>query len=259
MQEGGGKMIETFSLYIQAFQEKRKVSVHLPEDYEHCEKRYPVLYMHDGQNVFRDNEAVGGVSLALEQYLDRAPQNVIVVGIDQNGRERSQEYCPWTNGAYSKRILGDTASFGGKGAQYADFVVNKLKPHIDGNYRTIKNESSIAGISLGGLITAYICCRYPDVFHRITMISPAFYANQEKIEALLRDADLSGIQSIYIDYGTREAGNDPLLNNEFIQSVQAVADIAAAKHPHVTCRRIDGGEHHYSHFRKRISALFNHS
>lgn len=251
-------MIEIFSVYISAFQEERVIRIYLPNDYQKNEKRHPVLYMHDGQNVFSDIDAIGGVSLELEEYLNDKKLDVIVVGIDQNSNERKNEYCPWVNGEYSKKILGEVEQFGGKGEQYIDFVVNELKPYIDDNYRTIKDETSMAGISLGGLITAYSCCRYPKVFKNITILSAAFYANQENIEELLRNTDLSEVKSFYFDCGTKEAGGGTIISNEFVNSNKAVYEILKEKIPNVKFRIIDDGEHNYMSFRKRIPQIFNH-
>lgn len=77
-------MLDYLSIFITPFNTERTIRVHLPEDYYNNEKRYPVLYMHDGKNVFRDEDAVGGVSLDLETYLDNTGAELIVIGIDSN-------------------------------------------------------------------------------------------------------------------------------------------------------------------------------
>jgi predicted alpha/beta superfamily hydrolase len=77
-------VLDYLSVFITPFNTKRTIRVHLPEDYYNNEKRYPVLYMHDGKNVFRDEDAVGGVSLDLETYLENIGAELIVVGIDAN-------------------------------------------------------------------------------------------------------------------------------------------------------------------------------
>ncbi|WP_214484737.1 alpha/beta hydrolase-fold protein [Bacillus sp. SM2101] len=251
-------MIEIFSVYIPAFEEERKIRIYLPNDYNLVERRYPVIYMHDGQNVFRDNDAIGGVSLELETYLNEKKLNVIVVGIDQNKEERKNEYCPWVNGEYSKKLRGEIEPFGGKGKQYINFIINELKPLIDDKYRTLIDHSSMAGISLGGLITTYACCRYPKVFKNIVIMSSAFYANQENIEELLRNTDLSEINSFYLDCGTNEAGEGTIISKEFVNSNKSVYDILKEKIPTINFNIIDGGEHNYLHFRNRIPELFNH-
>ncbi|EIM06261.1 putative esterase [Planococcus antarcticus DSM 14505] len=157
-------MLDIFSIAIKAFQHDRQIRVYLPKSYLSSNKKYPVLYMHDGQNVFRNDDAIGKVSLELEKYLDEEFLDVIVVAIDQNSSERKNEYCPWENGAYSKQFLEKvTPSFGGKGKQYAEFIVEELKPYIDEKYRTMQSQTAMAGISMGGLITLYMACCYPKI------------------------------------------------------------------------------------------------
>ena len=148
-------MLETFHIHMTSFKQDRQIRVYLPKSYNEEKKKYPVLYMHDGQNVFNDNDAIGGTSLELEKFLDENGLEVIVVGIDQNTNDRINEYCPWVNGEYSRKILGHVSTTGGKGKEYVDFIVNELKPFIDKNYRTLKDHTAMAGISLGGLITIY--------------------------------------------------------------------------------------------------------
>ena len=138
-----------------SFKQDRQIRVFLPKRYNEVKKDYPVFYMHDGQNIFNDDAAIGGTSLKLEKYLDENGLEVIVVGIDQNTKGRINEYCSWANGEYSRKILGHVSTSGGKGKDYVDFIVNELKPYIDENYRTLKDHTAMAGISLGGLITIY--------------------------------------------------------------------------------------------------------
>ena len=251
-------MLDVFSITIKAFQQERMIRVYLPKSYQLGQKKYPVLYMHDGQNVFRNDEAIGGVSLELENYLDENCLELIVVAIDQNSRERKNEYCPWANGTYSKQFLEvDTASFGGNGANYIEFIVEELKPYIDRTYRTNQNHTAMAGISMGGLITLYAGCRYPMIFKDLIVFSGAFYANQEKIEELLKTADLSAIRSLYIDCGTNEGGIGTFISNEFLASNQAVYDMVREKLPAVKFKVLAGQEHNYRSFQKRVSQLFS--
>ncbi len=173
--------------------------------------------MHDGQNVFQDNDAIGGTSLELESYLDENELEVIVVGIDQNSEKRLNEYCPWFNGEYSKKILGSASLSGGKGIQYVDFIVNELKPSIDNTYRTIK----------------------------------------EKIEKLIQDSDLSLIESFYLDCGTKEAGDNEIINKEFFDSNKAVYELLKKKIPNAKFEMINDTEHSYLNFRERVPKIIS--
>ncbi|MEW9502774.1 alpha/beta hydrolase [Jeotgalibacillus marinus] len=232
-------------MYITSFKQERLIRVYLPKNYNKENKRYPVLYMHDGQNVFCDHDAIGGTSLELENYLDEKGLEVIVVGIDQNSEERINEYCPWVNGEYSKKIVGQISPSGGKGIQYIDFIVNELKPFIDNKYRTLKDRTAMAGVSLGGLISTYAACRYPQIFNNIAILSSAFYRNQEEIERLLQDSDLASIEKFYLDCGTKEAGEEDLISKEFLASNKAIYEILREKIPHTTFETINDAKHNY--------------
>lgn len=251
-------MLDIFPMTIKAFQQERRIQVYVPCSYQLGKKEYAVLYMHDGQNVFRNEEAIGGTSLELERYLDENQLDVIVVAIDQNSRERKSEYCPWENGVYSKRFLeADSPSFGGSGATYIEFIIDELKPYIDAKYRTLKNHTAMAGISMGGLITLYAACCYPKVFKNLILFSGAFYANQEKIEELVASADLSGMHSLYMDCGSSEAGRGTFISKEFIASNYAVYNAVKKKVPNADFKVLEGEEHHYRSFKKRIPKLFS--
>ncbi|WP_163100329.1 alpha/beta hydrolase [Peribacillus alkalitolerans] len=251
-------MLEIFTVNMTSFKKERMIRVYLPKNYEMTEKRYPVLYMHDGQNVFQDEGAIGGVSLNLENYLDQNELEVIVVAIDQNSEERINEYCPWVQGEYSKRILGEVSTVGGKGKQYVDFIVSELKPLIDNKYPTIVDRTSMAGISLGGLISTYAACQYPHIFKNIIVLSSAFWRNQEEIEQLLQNSDLSLIESFYMDSGTKEAVNNEEVNREFLASNQAVYEILKEKVPNTRFLVIEDAVHNYTTFRKRVHELFSY-
>ncbi len=147
----------------------RRVWIYLPPGYETSKKRYPVLYMHDGQNVFDDLTSFAG-EWSVDETLDSISNHageMIVVAVDHGGDKRANEYCPYDMEKYGK----------GEGDQYLDFLVRTLKPFIDKNYRTEKNKKStfIAGSSMGGLISMYAVLKYPKVFGSAGVFSPAFW------------------------------------------------------------------------------------
>lgn len=253
-------MIEKFLTEMKEPQQERMIRVYLPEGYEQSGERYPVLYMHDGQNVFNDEEAYGGISLGLEEYLGRAGLEVIVVAIDRHAddEERKHEYCPWVTGEYAVKILGEPSSVGGKGEAYADFVVKELKPFIDGKYRTLEQENYMAGASLGGLIALYAACRYPGVFKRVAGISSGFYRNQEEIERLLRASDLSHVERCYLDCGTNEAGEEEDVNAEVLASIRSVYDIVQSKVGDSKFVVMENGRHRYGDFKERVPGVFGY-
>jgi predicted alpha/beta superfamily hydrolase len=250
-------MLDVFPIQMTTLNQERLIRVYLPKCYSSEDKHYPVMYMHDGQNVFTDDVAINGVSLNLESYLDEKGLEVIVVGIDQNPEDRLNEYCPWVNGEYSKKILGPESSpTGGKGSSYIEFIVYELKPFIDQKYRTLVDQTSMAGISLGGLISTYAACRYPQLFKNIAIFSSGFYRNQEEIEKLLIESDLSPIQSFYLDCGTKEAGDNEQINSEVLSSNKAIYDILRNKISNIRFEIIEDASHNYMFFRKRVPSVF---
>jgi predicted alpha/beta superfamily hydrolase len=157
------------SFYIPQLDRHRRVWIYLPESYSTSKKKYPVLYMHDGQNVFDEaTSAYGewGVDEALDT-LGTRHKEIIVVAIDNGGDKRINEYSPYDMEKYGK----------GEGDQYVDFLVKILKPYIDKHYRTKKDEKNtfIAGSSMGGLISFYAILKYPKVFGGAGVFSPAFW------------------------------------------------------------------------------------
>lgn len=157
------------SFYIPQLDRHRKVWIYLPESYGTSKKKYPVLYMHDGQNVFDEaTSAYGewGVDEALDS-LDKLHKEIIVVAIDNVADKRLNEYSPYDMEKYGK----------GEGDQYVDFLAKTLKPYIDKHYRTKKDEKNtfVAGSSMGGLISFYAILKYPKVFGGAGVFSPAFW------------------------------------------------------------------------------------
>jgi len=163
------KIMDT-AFYIPQLNRTRRIWLYLPPDYAKSKKKYPVLYMHDGQNLFENKTSYSG-EWGVDEYLDsiykKGEKEVIVVGIDNGLFKRMQEYNPW-----------EFQNFGeGEGDKYVDFLVKTLKPFIDKHYRTLKDKPNtfIAGSSMGGLISLYAVLKYPKVFGGAGIFSPAFW------------------------------------------------------------------------------------
>jgi len=145
----------------------RRIWIYLPPDYESSGKKYPVLYMHDGQNIFDDATSFAG-EWGVDEFLDSTKLNkCIVVGIDHGEQKRINEYCPYDMEKYGK----------GEGDLYVDFLVKTLKPFIDKNYHTLQDKKNtyVAGSSMGGLISMYAILKYPSVFGGAGVFSPSFW------------------------------------------------------------------------------------
>ena len=149
---------------------KRKIWIYMPPDYDKNTEHYPVLYMHDGQNLFDKNTAFSGewkVDETMNKLSDEKKLNLIVVGIENGGNYRIDEYTPWKNASYG----------GGDAEKYIDFIVQSLKPYVDSVYRTMpeQDHTGILGSSLGGLVSHYAALAFPDVFGKIGVFSPSFW------------------------------------------------------------------------------------
>lgn len=149
---------------------KRRIWIYLPADYNQRNKKYPVIYMHDGQNLFNEATAAFG-EWGIDEYLDSlfiaGKNRSIIIGIDNGQDTRMNEYNPYTFQQFGK----------GEGSEYVDFLVKTLKPYVDKNFNTLagKKNTFIAGSSMGGLISLYAVLKYPEVFGGAGIFSPAFW------------------------------------------------------------------------------------
>jgi len=160
--------------YMPQFNRNRRIWIYLPPDYEERKKNYPVLYMHDGQNLFDDiTSYVGewGIDESLNKLFEQNGKGVIVVGIDHGDSLRGEELTPWENKKYG----------GGKGSIYAKFIVETLKPYIDKNYRTLtdRENTGVMGSSFGGINAFYMGLAHHDVFGKVGVFSPSFWYSDE--------------------------------------------------------------------------------
>lgn len=150
----------------------RSIRVLLPRNYHRdTQRRFPVLYLHDGQNLFDARTAALG-EWKLRRQMARQPlyRQAILVGIDNGGNERMQEYAPFRRGRQ-----------GGQGDGYLQFVAHTLKPFIDAHYRTWpqREATGMVGSSLGGLITFHAAMQYRAVFGKFGILSPALWFNPQ--------------------------------------------------------------------------------
>jgi predicted alpha/beta superfamily hydrolase len=179
---------------------RRRISVLLPWDYHNSEKRYPVLYLQDGQNLFEPDAPYGtwGVDKQLAYLSQQGKGDFIVVAIDHGGRERIKEFSPY-----------DSAKWGeGLGREYAGFLAETLKPYIDKTYRTAagRQYTGIGGSSMGGLISIYAGLMYPQVFSRFMIFSPSLWISPRIFFEPVRFSSLDQTR-IYLYAGGREGAN----------------------------------------------------
>jgi predicted alpha/beta superfamily hydrolase len=179
----------------------RNVIVYLPPGYaDEPQRRYPVLYMHDGQNIFDEATSFIGIEWGVDETAERLIRDgaippIIVVGV-YNTEDRVSEYTPVADPAYG----------GGQADAYGRFLIEELKPFIDATYRTRpeREHTGVAGSSLGGLVSMYFALTHGDVFSRIGVVSPAVWWADADI--LDRVAAAEKVESrIWVDVGTAES------------------------------------------------------
>lgn len=183
---------------------KRTLLVCLPFTYaKEKARRYPVIYMHDGQNIFDSATSYSGVEwgayeTAAALAKEDPPLEAIIVGIYNKGDERISEYAPDR----------DAVRGGGKGREYSEFLVKEVKPFIDAAYRTLsdRGHTSVAGSSLGGLISLFLILEYPEVFSKAGVLSPSLHwAGHTLLPLAGRKADPEKM-GIWLSMGTEEGG-----------------------------------------------------
>ena len=179
----------------------RRVWIYLPPDYESSDKKYPVLYMHDGQNVFDVATSCAGeweVDETLNDLYYEIGLSMIVVAVDNGQETRVNEYIPYPFPRIQQH----------QGEQYAKFLVETLKPHIDENFRTLVDAQNTAlmGSSLGGFITHYTTLKYPDVFGKSGVLSPSFWVSDESYE-LTKESSYLNNTRMYFLMGEDEGGS----------------------------------------------------
>lgn len=214
------------------------VIVYLPPGYEdEPDRRYPVLYLHDGQNLFDDATAFSrewGVDETAERLIEEgAIEPLIIVGIANAGELRLEEYTPTRD---------PSQPHGGGAERYGRMLTEELKPFVDATYRTRTGpaDTGVGGSSLGGLLSLYLGLRYPGMFWRLALISPSAWWNDRyaarRVLALSHKPPLR----IWLSVGTAEGDG-------VVEDVESVRDALVARGwregEDLHFERVDGGRH----------------
>lgn len=194
----------------------RDVTVYLPPGYnERGDTRYPVLYMQDGQNLFEPERAfIPGQHWRLREAADeaiatRAARPMIIVGVDNTGAGRMDEYTPThDDGRYG----------GGKAEAYGRLLIEELKPRIDEQYRTLGDVqyTALGGSSLGGLVTLFLGMTRPDVFGRLAVMSPSVWWHNRSVLPNVEAFAAAQRPKIWLDIGGRE-GSEALTDARLLR------------------------------------------
>lgn len=211
-----GSIKQLVAVHSPQLENHRDLLVYLPPSYDDAaDRRFPVIYMHDGQNLFDPDTSFAG-EWAVDQTLEAASAEgveAIVVAIANVGPDRTDEYSPFR----------DAKNGGGRGELYLRFIVETVKPLVDAGFRTLQDRTNtgIAGSSMGGLISLYAFFRYRHVFGFAGVMSPSlWFANGAVLDWVARQPFAGG--RIYIDVGMKEG-------QKTLDDVMQLRDVLEAK------------------------------
>ena len=230
-QSTASKQVSTFTIEAPQLKTTEKIWLYLPKNYDATKKKYPVIYMHDAQNLFDATTSYVG-EWNVDEKLDSLNAQVIVVGIEHGNDKRIDELTPYKNAKYG----------GGNADNYLEFIVKTLKPEIDSKYRTKTNvrNTAIMGSSLGGLVSYYGILKYPKVFGKAGIFSPSFWFNRNEIVELTEKTPKLKTK-IYFLCGDNEGDAD------VIADLNKIEDLVSEKRCsclHLTKKTIvKGGQH----------------
>ncbi len=243
-------MIQTFDLTIPELSggELRRAYVWLPNAYDgDPDARFPVLYMFDGQNVFFDEDASFGTSWRMYDYLNAGQPDVIVAAVSCSQTGRMAEYSPFSH------ENGDAGHVNARGRSTMEWLLGEFKPSIDAQYRTLpdRDNTLIAGSSMGGLMSLYAALDYNGAFSRAACLSPSLWVHPRKSLRMIERARIAPDTCIYFDYGTQEMGNHPK-NTEVLC---AACSALLHKGVDLTFRLVPGGTHSEESWAQRVPVM----
>lgn len=200
------KIIDSF--YSKIMNNKRKIRIYLPPSYsKKVNQYYPVLYVHDGQNIFNAAESFSGTSWKLHQTAENLInknliKEIIIVAVDNMEEERLNEYAHQDGFYKGKKIKA-------RAAKYQNFFIEELMPFIEKRYRVKRDAANTAlmGSSLGGLVTLNIGLKRADIFSKLAVMSPSLWWGSNKALAKFKAFNYQNLNSqLWLDIGEAEAG-----------------------------------------------------
>jgi len=221
---------------------ERQISVYLPHSYEDSEKRYPVLYMLDGQNIFDSKTAYAG-EWEVDEFMNKNNFEQIVVAIAHGNEKRIEELTPFVNEKYSS----------GSGDEFSKLLLLTIKPYIDQHYRTLSDapNTSIAGASLGGLMAYYVLLKHPEVFSKAIALSPSFWINPE-IYDLTTATTIPTSSVFYIATGADEG---ELMLTSYKTMLNALIN-KGVYHKQLFMERVEGGRHNEAFWKQQFRQAY---
>ncbi|MCI8402456.1 MAG: alpha/beta hydrolase [Lachnospiraceae bacterium] len=232
---------------------RRRAYIYLPRDYEEEPgRRYPVLYMFDGHNVFFDSHATYGKSWGMKEYMDESGIPLIIAAVECNhdpDNGRLSEYSPYS---FDDSCFGSVT---GRGEITMDWLVHTFKRQIDCCFRTLRDREHtfIAGSSMGGLMSLYALFTCNDVFSRAAALSPSLWVDPPRIEELIRETRLDSRTVLYMDYGSRELARHEGMARRFGD----ITALLTERQILLESRIVPGGEHCEASWERQIPFFMN--
>lgn len=233
--------------------EERRAYIYLPESYNYePDRRYPVLYMFDGHNVFFDSDATYGKCWGMKEYMDYTNTQLIIAAVECNhspDNGRLKEYSPYT---FTDPKLG---TIQGKGKLTMDWMVHTFKRDIDSRFRTLpdREHTFIAGSSMGGLMSLYAVLEYNSYFSRAAALSPSIWFGTENLRQMIEQASLRPDTIVYMDYGSREMRHHANMEHQFGKVTAQLLD----RRIMLESRVVPGGNHCEASWEKQIPFFMN--
>ncbi len=240
-QSTASKNVSTVTINAPQLNGERRLYIYLPHDYKNSAKKYPVIYMHDAQNLFDKQTAYSG-EWRVDETLDSLKAQVIVVGISHGNDKRIEDLTPYPN-----------AKYGGGGADaYLDFVVKTVKPYIDSNYSTKKGRKHtyLFGSSLGGLVSYYALLKYPKIFAGAGVFSPSFWFTDDIYTLTEKTSKINA--RIYFMAG--EAESESMIPK--LHRIQELISRKIKNDNFVTVRTVPEGQHNEVLWSKEFMAAY---
>ena len=243
-------MIIKKEVLITPFNLSRMLHIYVPDGAFRSKKRYPVMYMFDGHNLFDDEEATYGKSWGLKEWLDENKMNLIIVGIECNheGNERLSEFSPYDFIYRKSRIKG-------KGKQLMKWVCEELKPLIDQELPTLPDRAhtAVGGSSMGGLMALYTVLHHNGVFALSAAVSPHIFGMNDALDREVNKT-LQDDTRIYISWGAKECRSKQSL----AQYSAALINIANIHPGQVYLNLKVEGEHNEASWEREIPCFMNY-
>ncbi len=245
--------IHTVSLFFPSLGYEKRVDYYQPD-----EEVQGVIYFHDGQNVFIDENAGYGRSWRVKNFVENHPQykKYAIVAI-WHGTERLYEYGPWQFSPEITTKLNDLNKrrLGGAGFDYVKDLAEVVVPYFTNQFKTSGDNCLLVGSSMGGLISLVAGCQYPERFGKIAAISNALWCNEEAFFDYLASI-IKFPSQVLVTYGDREAHGE-ITDDKYISPNQRLINVLKEKPTELKEMMVKGGRHHETHWEKLLPELFS--